>query len=728
MTRRAVLVLVATTLTLLVATGAAVRPGAAAPDGRPHPVVLVGTGGLTWSDVSEGATPALWSLLRRGSTGVLTVRSVFPNTCPVDGWLSLSAGTRAAAPESSGGDRATSDPCPPVPDAVREPSPGEGARVPGWGAYAADAAHRKFDAEPGLLGREVARQGGCISAVGPGAAVGGAGPDGTVDHYAPWDPGALPTAVGACPVTLLDVGSLRDPADVAAGEARPAGDRAQQAREIDARVSRVLDVAPADADVLVASLSDAGRSERLRLVAAAGPDYPAGDLTSPSTRQPGLVQSADVAATVLARAGYEVPAGVAGQPLVGGDGAPTTDTAARDRLTHLLDIDEASHEVHPLVPVFFNGVVYAQLAIYLLVLLVWTGRVGSPGTRAGLLRLVRVVGITAASVPAATFLANLLPWWRAPSPLAAIVGAVALFVAVISGLALLGPWRRSATAPVAVVTLATMLVLAGDVMTGSQLQISSLMGLQPVVGGRFYGLGNVAFSLLATSALFLSTVVAHWLVEQGRRRAAGAAVIGIGLAAVVVDGAPAWGADGGGPPALIPGVAVLALSVLGIRLTWRRVALIGTGTVLAFLAVGFLDHLRPTTEQSHLGRFFGSLLDGGAADIVLRKAQQNLGILVSSNLTILVPFALAFVIYVLARPTSWGSRALQRSYETVTTLRAGLVAWVVTMTIGFFVNDSGVAIPAVGAAVAVPLLIAMSVTALQDEVPATDAEAVPLPR
>ena len=81
----------------------------------------------------------------------------------------------------------------------------------------------------------------------------------------------------------------------------------------------------------------------------------------------------------------------------------------------------------------------------------------------------------------------------------------------------------------------------------------------------------------------------------------------------------------------------------------------------------------------------------------MRKGQQNIDILLgNAPLTLLVPAALLFVIYVLARPTSWGSRAMQRSYDQAPTLRAGLIALLVTLTIGFLINDSGVAIPAVG--------------------------------
>ena len=52
-------------------------------------------------------------------------------------------------------------------------------------------------------------------------------------------------------------------------------------------------------------------------------------------------------------------------------------------------------------------------------------------------------------------------------------------------------------------------------------------------------------------------------------------------------------------------------------------------------------------------------------------------------------------------------------------MRPGLIALLVTMTIGFAINDSGVAIPANGAIIAVPLIIAVAVRALEDEARAT---------
>lgn len=676
----------------------------------PNPVILVGTGGLTWSDVSREQTPALWSFLRDGATAALSVRSVFTNTCPIDGWLSLSAGNRAGAPgPEKGGARKTTQPCAPIPVV-------DSGVVPGWDTYVAAAAAKRFDSRPGLLGETLASNNTCIQAVGPGAGVGAAYRSGAVPRYAAFDPDQLTGRLTSCPVTLVDVGSLRDPDDVAEGEQQVgAGSRADQVKEIDERLAQVLEAAPSGSDIIVASLSDAGSSERLRLVAAKGPQYGTGTLYSSSTRQPGLVQASDLTATLLKAADVPLPAEVGGRGLERQDPEGNSEEAARDRLRHLIDFDDASHDVHALVSPFFNGVVYTQIAIYLFAAVVWRRDFGTNDRRLRLLSLVRRVAVVAASVPASTFLANLIPWWRFPVPLVAVTLSVALFVTIISGIAFLGPWGRRLTGPLAAVSLATMLVLGGDILFGSRLQISSLMGLQPVVGGRFYGMGNVTFALFATSALLLAIAVSGYFVRRGRPRVGAAAAVVIGVVAVVIDGSPNWGADGGGPPALLPGLAYLVLAILGIKLTWRRGALIVGVTAGLFLLVGFLDSLRAPASQSHLGRFFDSLFTGGAGDIVIRKLEQNISILFSSTLTLLVPIALAFVIYVLARPTSWGSQSLRRSYEACPTLRPGLIALLITLTIGFAINDSGVAIPANGAIIAVPLIIAVSVRVLEDE-------------
>lgn len=724
MSRRSLAALLATLATLLGLSVAALTPahaatGAqsaasvpvshdAAPSDPYGATVLIGTGGITWTDVSQKATPNLWQLLRDGSSAAMSIRSVETNTCPIDGWLGLSAASRAAAPRSGTG-AAQNRPCLPL----EEPA---GGVVPGWDSFLKAAASRKFDSELGLLGKAAAASDVCIKPVGPGAAVAAAMPDGTVDRYSDYDDATLLVDMNTCPLTIVDVGSVRDPGDLAAGEAPVGGSRAEQVAAIDQRIGAVVNAAPGGADFIVASLSDAGVTERLRLAVARGPNYGPGELNAQSTRQPGLIQAQDLPVTLMSITGVKAPGGLGGTTLTSDPAPDNSEKRASDRLQNLVDYDLASHEVHSLVPPFFNTFAYGQLVIYLFVLLVWKGKIGGPDTRRRVLRIVRIIAVAAASVPASTFLANLLPWWRFSIPMVSIVAAVGLFVALIAYAALRGPWGRTALGPLAFVSAVTLAVLAGDILTGSRLQQSSLMGLQPVVAGRFYGMGNVTFALFATSSILLATAVSSYLVSHRRPRVAAAFVLAIAVGTVIIDGAPFWGADGGGPPAYIPGIAYLILSILGLKMTWQRVGLIALGSVALFFAVAFLDWLRAPDARSHLGRFIQAIIDGNAMDIVIRKGEQNWNILLgNAPLTLLVPAALLFVIYVLARPTSWGSRGLGKAAEKAPTLRAGLIALVICLTVGFLINDSGTAIPAVGATVAVPLIVSVVVRTLEDD-------------
>jgi hypothetical protein len=381
----------------------------------------------------------------------------------------------------------------------------------------------------------------------------------------------------------------------------------------------------------------------------------------------------------------------------------------------VLDLDRAARAVAALVPTFFTGLVAAQLLLYGVAAVALRRRWTAGPARDRVLAAVRRVALVFAAVPVSTYLANTVPWWRFERPLLVIVLVVTAYVVAVSLVAQLGPWRRRPLGPFGAVAGLTAVILAADIVTGSRLQISSLMGLQPVVAGRFYGFSNVTYALFATGGLLLATAVADSLVSGGRRRAAAAAVAGIGVVVTVLDVAPMWGSDFGGPIALVPAFTVLTLLVLGIRLTLGKAALIVAATVLLLTAVSVVDWLRPPDERTHLGRFVETVLDGGAWQVIGRKAEQNFTILFGSVLSVLVPVGALFVALVLMRPSSWGARALARAYDRSPTLRQGLVALLLLLAIGFAVNDSGTAIPAIGAMLALPLLIAASMQALLDD-------------
>jgi len=187
----------------------------------------------------------------------------------------------------------------------------------------------------------------------------------------------------------------------------------------------------------------------------------------------------------------------------------------------------------------------------------------------------------------------------------------------------------------------------------------------------------------------------------------------VGVVTVVVDGWPRWGSDFGGVIALVPGFAVLALLIAGVRISWWRAALIGVGAAGTIALVAYIDWRNPTADRSHLGRFVQQVIDGEAGTVVQRKLEANLRAFRNYLLALIVPIGFAFVALVLMRPVASRAAALARAYQRSPTLRLGVIAVMVTLAVGFAVNDSGIAIPAVALFVAIPLLIAASVRALE---------------
>jgi hypothetical protein len=695
------------------------------------PLVLVGFSGVRWSDVSTAATPALASM-SSGAIGTIAVRSVFTAACPADGWLGLSAGRRATAFAGTSAEHATAA-CTPLAEPV------DGTQ-PDFATYRRTAEAGTFGAVPGTLGQALADAGTNALAVGPGAAVALAGTDGTVPSYVA---AGTPEAIGGyvqdalesgTRVVVVDAGTVRDPGDLPAEEDAPALSRADQVAAVDAVVARVQravadSTGAAGTTLLAVSLADAGKTAHLQFGAATGPepasttgsgDYE-GLLGSRSTRQTGIVQTTDLTPTVLSLAlgtDHGTP-GLVGAPVTSTD----ADASAGEREEKVRDLDAAAQAVQPLVGPFFTVWGASQIVLYAVATIALRKAWGGHRGRRRVLAWLRVLTVVFGAVCASTFLANTIPWWRhggtTAAHLLAVTGAVALYVAVITALALLGPWRRHALGPLGFVGFVTAAVLAVDCATGSRLITSSLNGLQPVVAGRFYGLGNQQFALFATGTLLFTTALADWLVRTGRRRAAVLAVAGTGLLATFVDGV--LGSDFGGPPAILPAFGFLALVVAGVRITWRRVVVLLAATVLVLAAISFADWLRPTDDQTHLGRFVQTLLDGGAWQVVERKAAQNLRILYGNwLLSLVLALAAVFVAFVLVRPKVLGVSVLQRAYDRHPVLKPGLACLLVLLAIGFAVNDSGAAVPAVGAMLAVPLIIACC-TRVLDEDPARPA-------
>lgn len=458
-------------------------------------------------------------------------------------------------------------------------------------------------------------------------------------------------------VALLDAGTVGGP------------DRAAAARAADLVVSRAVAGLPDDVDLLVVGLAEGpGEDEaHLHVAIATGPSFPRGALTSPSTGRPPYVQLIDVAPTVLDLLDRPVPDSMDGQPWQVRGAAPT--------VAELTDLDTLAVQSKRVTVPFFVVVLVLELGVLLAL--------------ARRPRAARLVALTGTGVIGASYAANLVPWWRTPVPLLALL-AVSLALAVAAAL-VAARTRR----PVGWICGAVAFLLAVDLVTGAHLQMSSVAGYSALVAGRFAGIGNVAFGVYATAALLGTALLA------GRRPLL--LVAAAGLVAVAVDGAPQWGSDVGGVLALLPAFVVLGLLLHGTRVSVVRLCLTALAAAAVVTAFALVDHARPRADRTHLGRFVDQVADGTAGEVLRRKADAVFGLLFHSPLTALLPLVVAGAVWLVVRPPG----PLCRAFEAVPALRAGLLALGVASAIGFAVNDSGAAVPALALTVAAPATVAV---------------------
>lgn len=707
---------------LLCTAPAAASSGASANLGPDHtgqadgPVVLVGVPGLLWEDVTPEHTPALWEMAEAGAIGNVSIRTATSRTCPTDGWLSVSAGQRALS------DRERFTVCEPAPEPVVD---GSGATVPGFGDFVDQNARSVFSAPVGLLGQTVRDQGGLTLAAGPGAALGAADESGRVDHYVDSARDLSQERLQGVSLATVELPELTSlyPAepdeDDEPQEAKPE-DVPEQIREdtletLDSRLSALVRNLPVGATLMVVGVSmDTGPSQLTVALTgemtAQGLVGPSAFLASESTRRPGLVTLTDTTVTVLRTLGMD-PGGP-----TGGRAWQTTDRPqpAEEAMVRLVDFNTAAVVVGTAIPGFFSGLVAIQLLIYAAAAYAmhrysW----GERGKRAVVLSVTRVVALAGAAFPVASYLANLIPWWATQFPLLALLASVLAVDALVVALAVAGPWRRTILGPMTVVAGATTLVLFIDLCVGAHLQMNSPTGYSPIVAGRFYGIGNIAFATFATGMLMAVAGISHSLISRGRRRAAVVTTIVVGAASVLIIGWPGLGTDFGGVIALIPGLAVTTMMIAGVRITALRMAAVAVVSVTAISLLAWMDYLRPVEDRSHFGAFAELVVNGDAGTVLARKLGAMLGTLGNWHLTLLAAGALVFLFAVLNRPGRWRIGALQRAYEYAPTLRAGLTGSLVTALVGFAANDSGVAIPALALTVAVPLTLSACVWAVQ---------------
>ncbi len=335
------------------------------------------------------------------------------------------------------------------------------------------------------------------------------------------------------------------------------------------------------------------------------------ELTSQSTDQRGLIAAYDLAPTILARLGASIPADIRGKPIT--DDGSLHSASLRALMARLRVV--AGRRLKAL------GCLLAAWALLLLACAPWA-RARAWGMRAGSL------GVLWAPI------AVLIPAAIEPSaPLEyAIIALACMGLGALTDA--LVPWPRAMLLP----AIVSVVVLTVDALAGTQLLMRSLLGPDPILGARFYGIGN---ELKSGLAVLVAAAVAGALYPATRGARAALAMAGAGVLLAVVEGSARIGAGVGGVILVSFGFAVATVMLAPGALTRRRALIVLISPVVGLAALAAID----LTTAHGTGHFTGSVLHASSAgelrDIIVRRYGAAWGELRNHMMPVATGLALA---------------------------------------------------------------------------------------
>ncbi|MBI5230989.1 MAG: hypothetical protein HY876_02365 [Coriobacteriales bacterium] len=736
------------------AATAAQAPSQDSPKVREITVVLAPY--VTWDDITPKNTPTLWKLASSGAIANVNARSraasVGLRPSPLDGPLTLSAGLwstpapaalpAVAATEAVGtetGEEAYQavfgTPWPQRPAAGLPKASMAYLGLPATERFQDD---RSIRAANGALGQAIVDAGGATAAVGNADLGVGNGVErfrlaplaamdsrGTVlfgnispslletDAASPYgvrtDVPAVDTALAQA---RRDMDEARDGQGIEgprlfvvdsgdtvraaffsqyATEEAAAAQRAKAMRALDRVVAGSWKQVPQGGTLVLTSQSldgSAGQPEGLGpVVLWNGDGETTRMLTSDSTHRDGLITQLDVTATIFDLFGLERPVAVLGDPVREVGALPSVG----ETVAYLDSLNSTARAIDAGRPEVINVFVTAAVLVLLFgAIVISRWRKWRPAAVIAARGVVNALVLLVLSAPPAAWLMFVV--WRFPPNAEASAALLAVTTLVIWGASML-MWRFAPMrVPVAALSLATAALLLVDQLVGYPFSFVNYFGYSPLLGARFYGMGNEASAivfgaLLAGTALIFDQWPDSKLTAIGRRWL----VPVVGMIVVGIAAAPGLGANVGVAVWGTFGILLAWWLFNGHRVTWRLGAIMVISIVLLIGVLAVLDLTGAT--QTHLGRAITSAQRGGIIElwnIVARKAATNARVFTRTNYSYILIAVLVYLGYMRWRPSGEFADTLRRNRY----FAQAITVMLATGALAFFTEDSGIIIPA----------------------------------
>ncbi|WP_332696765.1 hypothetical protein [Halalkalibacter lacteus] len=270
-------------------------------------------------------------------------------------------------------------------------------------------------------------------------------------------------------------------------------------------------------------------------------------------------------------------------------------------------------------------------------------------------------------------------WFLALSTVVKTMGVTGFVLALIASSFLCGyVVEKIGDGPIFWIGVMTFLLITVDVILGTPLMQRSYLGYDPIIGARYYGIGNEFAGVYLISAI----MVLSPLLSNQQKKISILCTIIMFVGVVVILGKNTLGTNAGATLSAGLAFAFLLYRTFFATWSWRFVILLFG---LAMLGLFFLLYmLQFTGEQTHIGMAFERILNGDLRyilDTIQRKLAMNMKIFRHSNWT-----QLFVTSYLLGAIILWRRRLQLIEYDKQLFLQTGVVASFALLLL----NDSGV--------------------------------------
>ena len=225
----------------------------------------------------------------------------------------------------------------------------------------------------------------------------------------------------------------------------------------------------------------------------------------------------------------------------------------------------------------------------------------------------------------------------------------------------------------------TIALIVLDLVLKGKLSRYSVLSHDPIIGARYYGIGNEMLGLLLGSTIIFS----KGIIERFNNLYIPLVII---IIVLVLIGNPKIGANVGGTLVFIVLMIAYIMEVFEFSINYKIMITLGIFIGLAILLVGYFD-IKFNENTTHLGNTFLLIKENGFSkinDIIIRKILVNIKLIGRSFWTYLL---LTHI---------FSHLVLFNHYENKDGISLKVkIAGIVSIIAGFILNDSGLILAAI---------------------------------